>query len=92
MAPTQNPSKENMCTNNWDPVCGVNEKTYSNECYAKIAGVTVAYKGECELIVPPLVEKTDYTTLWLTGLLVLLLILVVAGLILVKNKNKLKFG
>lgn len=41
------PEKPIACITLWDPVCGVNEKTYSNSCFVQLAGVEVAYKGEC---------------------------------------------
>jgi hypothetical protein len=40
------------CITLWDPVCGENGKTYSNECFANLAGVEVASQGKCG-------EKTD---------------------------------
>jgi len=42
------PERPFACITLWDPVCGENGKTYSNACYAKTAGVTIAYKGECK--------------------------------------------
>jgi len=37
-----------VCYHLWAPVCGINGITYSNECYADLAGVEVAYEGECD--------------------------------------------
>ncbi len=35
------------CIQLWDPVCGKDGKTYSNKCFAKLAGVEVAHEGVC---------------------------------------------
>jgi len=41
-------SKNEVCVTLWRPVCGKDGKTYSNACFAKIAGVKIAHKGICE--------------------------------------------
>jgi len=41
-------SNQIVCTQQYDPVCGVNNVTYSNECFAKVSKVSVQYKGKCK--------------------------------------------
>ncbi|GIL57343.1 hypothetical protein Vafri_12604 [Volvox africanus] len=41
-----------MCMLTYDPVCGKNNKTYSNSCEARCANQEVAYKGVCTLRLP----------------------------------------
>ena len=36
-----------VCIEIYDPVCGCDDKTYPNSCYAQNAGVTSFTNGEC---------------------------------------------
>lgn len=36
-----------ICTKQWEPVCGVNGRTYGNLCEAHCAKVKVVHKGAC---------------------------------------------
>jgi hypothetical protein len=42
-----------ICTQQYDPVCGVNHRTYGNACMAAAAGVSVAHAGRCEIDTTP---------------------------------------
>src|SRR3989344_3809194 len=51
------PQAEGFCVTLYNPVCGTDNRTYSNECFAKLAKAGVQYKGECKTasgtILPP---------------------------------------
>ena len=63
-----------ICTEQWDPVCGVDGQTYSNECYADCENISVSYTGEC--CVDGTLDETDVCSprecidgLWATAII-----------------------
>ena len=41
-------ARPELCTTQYDPVCGCDDKTYGNACVAAAMGISVAYKGACQ--------------------------------------------
>lgn len=40
-------TRPDACTEEYNPVCGCDDKTYSNACHAAMEGVSVLHAGEC---------------------------------------------
>lgn len=56
--PKEEPKEEpKFCTQQYDPVCGKDGKTYGNQCMLNLEDVDLAYKGECKVETKPVVEK-----------------------------------
>lgn len=43
----ENIKEDCFCTEEYDPVCGCNDVTYSNACHAECASITDYTPGEC---------------------------------------------
>lgn len=48
-----------VCTADYDPFCGENGKTYSNECYLNNSGTKLKHKGECEKNETPTITEPE---------------------------------
>lgn len=44
---TEKVKEDCVCTMQYDPVCGCNQKTYGNACEAQCHGITTYVEGEC---------------------------------------------
>lgn len=44
----ENPKRDCFCTEQYDPVCGCNNKTYSNACFAQCDGIDQYSNGTCK--------------------------------------------
>jgi hypothetical protein len=44
---TESPKQDCICTMDYKPVCGCNQKTYANACSAECAGIMYYKSGKC---------------------------------------------
>ena len=54
---------QTACMMQYDPVCGVDGRTYSNDCVASLAGTEVASRGECPQTGGEIFERPEFATL-----------------------------
>jgi len=47
ITPDENVTEPCLCPPTWQPVCGVDGRTYANACVARCEHVEISYEGEC---------------------------------------------
>lgn len=48
-----------VCISSWNPICGKDGKTYTNSCFAELAGAEIVYEGACEEVASKLYCRKD---------------------------------
>lgn len=64
----EHPKPDCMCTMQYDPVCGCNNKTYGNACAAECAGIKTYTKGECKQKTSVVLEGNNWLLNRVTGI------------------------
>ena len=59
--PEPPPEGEGACIDVYEPVCGVDDKTYSNACFARLEDVEVDCVGECPCVTEPPADTNNNT-------------------------------
>ena len=58
VAPISPQTPEIVCSEIYEPVCGIDNRTYINECEAGLADVTTFTLGECPELTPAAIPAT----------------------------------
>ena len=64
---TNDSNNASACTGIYSPVCGIDNKTYPNNCLAKAAAVSIAYSGECKKSEPVCTDSESGKNLFTAG-------------------------
>jgi hypothetical protein len=79
----ENQPRNTTCNNNtYDPVCGVDGKTYRSKCVAENSGIKIEHYGACEDILEKFYNLDDFkmpikksrTSYWILSLLLIILV------------------